>query len=185
MKIIKKITNNTSVYVQSEEQPIFAFTKLNLEKYLDQVTCFKDITELEEKIRLIDFADRFVFFDRWKNGIDFEQLSHEDVQYILKLYGFNKDFSLYQSFDHSYVSLRTAFYALFMGLDALRYRSDKKTRAVISGTHDWEHLLYASNARVFVTEDKRLRKRAQVIYRTFNYPTKVLSMDKFLNSEWN
>lgn len=46
-------------------------------------------------------------------------------------------------------------------------------------TRDAKHVWYASQAHMFVTEDKHTRKKCDVLYKSFGIKTKVLSMEEF------
>ncbi|TWI68536.1 hypothetical protein LZ24_02508 [Desulfobotulus alkaliphilus] len=182
-EVISEITNNQILTVINDSYPRFGYGKIDPAKCIPQVLAYKKLTALEEQMRLVDFGDRFVFFEKYKEGIKIEEISDEEFNNIfMKLYGFNngKSLLLDNVQKNNYITLRVAFYAFFMTLDCLRFKSDKEVGAVISGTYDWEHILYASNSKYFITEDKRLRERAKIIYKKFGYPTEVLSLDELI-----
>ena len=58
--------------------------------------------------------------------------------------------------------------------------SIKDKRKLISSFQDEEHLKVAWKSNVFVTEDKRMRTRAKVIYAFLDIETKVFNIKEFL-----
>lgn len=180
--IVHAITKDSVIFIKTHDPAEFKVGKYKQQEFIDQVNDFKELTELEEEMRLVDFADRFVFFNHFKNGAELKKLDDNELGQLFVLYGCNPSFKKPISSIINYIDLRVAFYAFFMILDAIRYRSDKEVHTVISGTHDWEHLLYASNANYFITEDKRLKARAEVIFNKFKCKTKVISLNSFFDS---
>ena len=75
--------------------------------------------------------------------------------------------------------IRNAIYNLFRILDAYSYYRDDKEKTVRSSIYDIEHLIYASCCDYFVTQDKRLRKRAEQIYKRMKINVKVIDYDEF------
>lgn len=55
------------------------------------------------------------------------------------------------------------FLAIYLALDAVGFRTDKK-RTLINKYSDAQHAYYASKCDVFVTNDRKLKEKAQAIY---------------------
>lgn len=66
------------------------------------------------------------------------------------------------------------FIALYLALDMVGFRSDKK-RTMENRYADAEHAYYASKCDVFVTGDARLSEKAQAIYNKLGITTKIIS----------
>jgi hypothetical protein len=73
----------------------------------------------------------------------------------------------------------------YMILDLLGYKQDKlpkKTNSVKNIFNDAEHSFYGAYCDYFISNDRNLRKKAAILYREFQVPTKVLSSDEFIDS---
>lgn len=63
---------------------------------------------------------------------------------------------------------------IFEFLELIRYFPDKSTQ-FLSGLHDTTHAIYASYCDVFVTNDKKLRKKAKATYNWLGINTLILN----------
>jgi hypothetical protein len=45
---------------------------------------------------------------------------------------------------------------------------------------DGEHLKFALNSKIYITEDKALRKKAKLVYKTYGIQAKVMSIEEFV-----
>ena len=88
-----------------------------------------------------------------------------------------------------YSQLNDKIHTLFKVMDMLGFKQDRKDRKIRSSRHDIEHLLYASNASYFITNDEKLFYRANSIFKIlkketlvyqFSNPTELLNQ---LNSK--
>lgn len=59
------------------------------------------------------------------------------------------------------------------------YNKDKNQRTTLSGIHDVSHMIYATYCEYFVTNDERLRKRANAIYYYLGKNVKVMNLEQF------
>lgn len=108
-----------------------------------------------------------------------------------------KDFKNLYSENITYSELRTAINSISHIFNVLGYNSDKvskkneelsaypvyrkdKYRTVRSNTYDVNHLCYATRCSYFVTNDKKLLKRAKEIYNYIGCKTKVISYDEMI-----
>ena len=64
------------------------------------------------------------------------------------------------------------FVAIYLALDAVGFRTDKK-RTLINKYSDAQHAYYASKCDVFVTNDGKLKEKAQAIYSKFGINTLI------------
>lgn len=76
-------------------------------------------------------------------------------------------------------SLRHAVYALIQSMDLLGYKTDKG-HAVKSSVHDIEHIIYATGTDIFVTYDKKLICRTELIYQMLGISTTVMSWKAYM-----
>lgn len=70
---------------------------------------------------------------------------------------------------------------IFEFLEARRYFPDKSTQ-FLSGLHDTTHAIYAAYCDVFVTSDKKLRKKTKATYTWLGINTLILNPSEFI--EW-
>ncbi len=85
----------------------------------------------------------------------------------------NKPASIFEFFTSAY----------FM-LDMLGYKADKlpkKTDTALNIQTDSEHAFYGAYCDYFISADKKLRKKAKVLYNEFNIPTEVLAPEEFIS----
>ena len=68
----------------------------------------------------------------------------------------------------------TLFVAIYLALDAVGFRTDKK-RTLINKYSDAQHAYYASKCDIFVTNDRKLKEKAQAIYNRFGIKTLIKS----------
>lgn len=66
------------------------------------------------------------------------------------------------------------FVAIYLALDAVGFRTDKK-RTLLNKYSDAQHAYYASKCDVFVTNDGKLREKAQAIYKKFGIATLIMT----------
>jgi len=69
-------------------------------------------------------------------------------------------------------------------LEEIRYRPEhiKKSRSRI---HDVTHSIYATGCEFLVTHDKRFHHKVKAVYRYFDIPTKVLTLDEFIATDFD
>jgi len=71
-----------------------------------------------------------------------------------------------------------AIHALVRALDNLGYKTDKN-RAIKSSAHDIEHMIYAAGTNIFVTMDKKLKDRTNLIYQRLGLSTTVMDWNQY------
>lgn len=83
------------------------------------------------------------------------------------------------------------FVAIYLALDAVGFRTDKK-RTLINKYSDAQHAYYASKCDVLVTNDRKLKEKAQAIYNKFGIKTLIMSgsdlidyMEDIANKEYD
>ena len=75
--------------------------------------------------------------------------------------------------------IRNAIFSLYRLLDDYSYYRDSKKRTVKSSIYDIEHLIYASCCDYFITKDKKLKHRAEQIYKKMKLTVKILDYEEF------
>ncbi len=95
-----------------------------------------------------------------------------------------KDVTNWSSFRHSFHVTERAIEIAMNYLEEIRYRPEavRKSR---SRMHDVSHCIYASDCQQFITFDDRLRDKVTVVYRYFNIPTQVLTLEEFLANKYD
>lgn len=68
---------------------------------------------------------------------------------------------------------------IFEFLEFKRYQTDKSSN-ITSSLHDTTHAIYAAHSDVFVSNDRRLRKRSEIAYAWLGVKTQVLSVNEFI-----
>lgn len=74
---------------------------------------------------------------------------------------------------------RSIYSCLFNLLDMVSYRKDKDN---VSRLYDASHAFYAQRCDVFVSNDTRMRLKAEAVYHYLKVKTQVFSTDSFLTS---
>ena len=72
---------------------------------------------------------------------------------------------------------RTVYSSLFNLLDMVGYRKDKNN---VARLYDSSHAYYAQKCSVLVSNDARMRVKAEAVYHYLNVLTRVMSTDEFL-----
>lgn len=72
---------------------------------------------------------------------------------------------------------RTVYSSLFNLLDMVGYRKDKNN---VARLYDSSHAYYARKCAVLVSNDARMRVKAEAVYHYLNVLTRVMSTDEFL-----
>lgn len=77
------------------------------------------------------------------------------------------------------------FKTAYLMLDMIGYKPDKLKKPTDTAKNivlDSEHAFYGAHCDFFVAIDKNLRIKSKVLYSEFNIPTKVLSLEEFIES---
>lgn len=89
----------------------------------------------------------------------------EMIEYAINLHPNGKEFSLHNRFG-----------AIFEILDMLGYWTDKPTqKSNVARLWDSSHCYFASFCDYFITDDKRTKNKAEVVYNLYDVNTKVIS----------
>jgi hypothetical protein len=75
----------------------------------------------------------------------------------------------------SLVNFESQFKSVCIGLDLFGYRPEKRGKTLMNIDADASHVFYAAHCDLFVTADKKLRDKAQAIYKRYGYQTRVMS----------
>lgn len=77
--------------------------------------------------------------------------------------------------------LMSAFQSFFNAMDMLGFWQDKRTeRSNMARSYDASHAYFASACDYFVTDDKRTRHKANVLYYYYAMKTKAISYQEFI-----
>lgn len=87
----------------------------------------------------------------------------------------------YGTLKKKFIVLQAWIEVLFKILELYGYYRDEEQRTAVSGIHDTSHIIYSSYCDIFVSDDYKLRKKAEAIYSFLGIPTKVVSLNKFLD----
>lgn len=83
----------------------------------------------------------------------------------------DKNATFNQQISHGFILLN------FFGLD-----KEKNKKADFTAlTNDSQHAFYAAYCDIIVTEDEGLRTKAKILYENYNIPTKVFSVEEFID----
>lgn len=81
----------------------------------------------------------------------------------------------------SAITIQEGFQSFFNILDWLGFWRDKYTeRSTMARAYDAGHAYFATYCDYFVTNDKRTRNKANVVYQALGYKTIAISCDDFL-----
>lgn len=87
--------------------------------------------------------------------------------------------SLYQPNVGQIINLESRFKTMCLALDLFGFRPEKKNKQLMNIDTDACHIFYAGHCDIFVTADRKLRGKAEAIYRRFNYQTRILLPKEF------
>lgn len=131
-----------------------------------------------ETYREVTTDDRAIFFpertdENYTRLLTEQKITeHSKVVYILERY--KNNISDNENHVKSVDNLRYTINELINTMDLFGYKTDKDYRAVKSGVHDIEHIIYAVGADIFVTYDKKLKCRTEFIYQMLGICTVVM-----------
>lgn len=175
--------DNSDKNFLAKEDPIYSLNRVK--KYEDTSIYFEKLTILGQK-------DREMFLPEYeeKNHKDFINNSH-DVFNLLSDEDFSKvmsnSFGGFVTKDNfkNILKDRDGFNlkikSLYKALDLLGYKLEKKKNRNEPGiTYDPEHLIYAFESDIFITNDERLRLRTKQIAKFIESTLEVLSYEDFL-----
>ena len=168
---IRKLTNN-HVILNIDDKLTFLTEdpKYSYHRVLRNIGLSKAI----ENSRTVEIKKRDIFY---KENIDLAKTINNSKNVFSVIPEEEIDFKVeYLSSEND---IRNAIYNLFRILDAYSYYGDDKEKTVRSSIYDIEHLIYASCCDYFVTQDKRLRKRAEQIYKKMKLNVKVIDYKEF------
>lgn len=75
----------------------------------------------------------------------------------------------------------TVYNSLFNLLDMVSYRKDKNN---VSRLYDSSHTYYAQKCDLLVSDDARMRVKAEAVYYYLNVQTRVMSAEEFLKNDY-
>lgn len=186
---LRELTNNVIILPEND---INAFFVEEPKFGLRRVAHYDGSTQVLEELMVVSSKDREMYLDKYDtkghkdriaNDNDiFNSLSDEKFRELILL-------SNSQMFDKksfkgikNRVTLLHAIYTLSNSLTLIGYKLDKKEKTIKSARHDIEHLVYASEAELFVTNDRGLMSRANQIYKFMGIKTKAIALDELDNA---
>lgn len=190
IKALSNLTENTIILPEDDknlffkEEPIFG---------LNRIKKFDGSTEALESLKVVSSKDRKIYLKKYdteehkqriaNNDAIFDSLSENEFRELIAL----SHSSLFDKSNFKNITSRTtalhAIYTLSNILDLLGYKIDKKEKTQKSSLHDIEHLIYALEADLFVTNDKNLQYRAKQIFKFMNSKPEVITLNELLC--WN
>lgn len=124
------------------------------------------------------------------NGLTIDELfNSNNMKFVDEYYDlvYSKDTpGRYSNFKNRFNSLKQGNYRkverciekLLKSLNFVGYYRDKNYMTSI--THDISHAHYATKCNIFITNDKRLRKKVEMIYNYIGCPTAIKNCEEFL-----
>ena len=119
------------------------------------------------------------FFSFFKNDVSKNAELNKYMVSILSHADSSLDLSDIIGGSIKYVDLAKAIDGLFQFFDFIGYAYDTDEKTLKSSIQDLEHIKVATASDIFVTSDKKLYKRATVIYSILDIKTKVMKKDDF------
>lgn len=186
--LISSIRQLTDDVVILPEQNVNTFFVENPEFGLKRVAKCDGSTQALEELMLLSSKDRKMYIPKYdtnehrskiaNNKSIFNSISDNEFRELISL----SHSSLLYKDDYQGITdkhtLLHAIYTLSSALNLIGYKLDKKEKTIKSALHDIEHLVYASEADLFVTNDVGFRERANQIYKFMHIGTKVISLDE-------
>lgn len=111
---------------------------------------------------------------QWDNIFD-----QECIQKYLKFENIEQPKDGYQFTFQRRESLITKLYKL---LDLFGFRVEDSDVHIENRMHDISHIIYASSAEIFVSNDKKLRDKAKAIFKFLSIPTSVMNCEEFITT---
>lgn len=189
--LISSIRQLTDDVVILPEQNVNTFFVENPEFGLRRIAKCDGSTQALEELMLLANKDRKMYIPKYdtsehrskiaNNKSIFNSISDNEFRELISLsYSnlLNKDD--YQGITDKNTLLH-AIYTLSSALNLIGYKLDKKEKTIKSALHDIEHLVYASEADLFVTSDAGFRERANQIYKIMNIGTKAIPLNELEN----
>lgn len=190
IKTITKLTDNFVIsepeYTIKREDPIYAKERVKLFRYPTIAAEEKRVITYEfckyKYPELKDFINKYKTWDEYLKIIKNDQSINELISEILLQEGFS--FSIDQLLQYK-ISFKNSnekkqcIEGLFDLFDILGFNMDSKEQRIKSGYQDLQHLICSSVTDFFITEDKKLKERAKVIFQYLSINTKVLNINEF------
>lgn len=110
-------------------------------------------------------------------GIEKSRINNYTPEELMEEYHDFIEYYVHSSDDGMVMS---AFQSFFNVMDMLGFWQDKRTpRSNLARSYDANHAYFASACDYFVTNDKRTRNKANVLYYYFGLKTKAVTFDEF------
>ena len=138
-------------------------------KIADFIRLKSPISNLKEKISSVDPKDAIKAIDNTIKNQDSKLSFKTLLDYMLSVNQIN-----------GHQNEMNEFTTEYLAIDLLGYRSDKQ-RSLANISTDAMHAYFASYCDYFVSDDKRCRAKAQAIYDTHGYTTKIINTEEFVH----
>lgn len=118
-----------------------------------------------------------------EHGEKLHQRLHSDLDFLVRCRTHCVDDLTWPSISKHFPVLERALELSLNFLENVRYRPEQVVKSR-SRMHDVTHCIYASNCEQFVTQDKRLYDKVRAVYLYFGIPTRVLTLQEFLDMDY-
>lgn len=127
------------------------------------------------------FRDKGLFIRNYNNKIEIWKMeSSKETGIDIKVNPLKKYNFSFNDFKKNYIQISTIIELLTNLLESSGYHAESIKRSR-SRLHDVTHIIYASYTDIFITNDKKLQKKAKAIYAYLKIPTSVMSSKDFLD----
>lgn len=135
-------------------------------------SCNDEIYKEIREVFLIDPPEQIAFF----RDLQKPELKPEDLEKFVE--------NLLEFEQESDSTLRHKMGAAYLYLDFNQnYREKVNTKSNFTNMYtDSEHMLNASFAKYYITEDKKTRKKTKLVYETYGINTEVYSINEFIQN---
>ncbi|ENW81324.1 hypothetical protein F909_02615 [Acinetobacter sp. ANC 3929] len=185
LEAISKITHNYTYHPGNDE--IKKTSETPFECFTRVIKDYDLTTGIAEKNQENLFCKRFEVAEEYriKNLYDYEAeeiFESELVKNSLLKFCFNNSEIVedLKNHDNKFHKLLFRIDNLVNFLELIGYYPDVKKNSR-SNMHDISHMIYASKANYFVSNDRKMRYKAKAIYKFLNIDIKVLDKDEFIN----
>ena len=179
---IKTITNNNYIFPDSNTVSVMTEDPKKVEQTIIQNPYIFE--RFRQKVNLFNI-DRNTLIE--KLGIERKKINNyspaEVVKYINQAFKLNFRTELLSYIDKAGNSRRDRINSLFNLLDFVGFWKDKEnSRSNLARAYDASHAYFAGYCDYFVSNDKRARNKAIVVYSLLDINTNVVSFAEFLQN---
>lgn len=186
LEIIKTVTKNNYLFENLNNEVFYQFEDpFDVLETVSEVPFAKDM--MKKMVNFITEEQKTQI--RETLGLDSKELNNLSTKEIVKfltkkIKEYGSEYSFLEFIEHSLsfhpesetMGLSNRIAAIFELLDIFGYWKDKFTeKSNYARTWDNSHTFYAAHCDIFISDDKRTRNKAKVVYEIYKVGTKVIS----------